>query len=56
MGATEGLFASILSFINPGYFIFFNKKNIINLGEEVILIEPFYDSYPIDISKQNYYT
>jgi aspartate/methionine/tyrosine aminotransferase len=35
MGATEGLFASILSFINP--------------GEEVILIEPFYDSYPIDI-------
>jgi len=34
MGATEGLFSSIQALINP--------------GDEVVLIEPFYDSYPCD--------
>eukprot|EP01118_Nematostelium_gracile_P013147 TRINITY_DN4933_c0_g1_i1.p1 TRINITY_DN4933_c0_g1~~TRINITY_DN4933_c0_g1_i1.p1 ORF type:complete len:440 (+),score=105.81 TRINITY_DN4933_c0_g1_i1:29-1348(+) len=35
MGATEGLFSTINAVINP--------------GDEVILIEPFYDSYPCDV-------
>ena len=34
VGATEGLFASAMALIDP--------------GDEVILIEPFYDSYPAD--------
>jgi N-succinyldiaminopimelate aminotransferase len=35
VGATEGLFASVLALCDP--------------GDEVILIEPFYDSYPADV-------
>ncbi|PRP76242.1 putative aminotransferase [Planoprotostelium fungivorum] len=35
MGATEALYATIQAIVNP--------------GDEVILIEPFYDSYPVDI-------
>jgi len=35
-GCTEGLAASFLGLINP--------------GDEVILIEPFYDSYPVHVS------
>jgi aspartate/methionine/tyrosine aminotransferase len=35
VGATEGLFASMLALVDP--------------GDEVILIEPFYDSYPADV-------
>jgi kynurenine--oxoglutarate transaminase/cysteine-S-conjugate beta-lyase/glutamine--phenylpyruvate transaminase len=34
-GATEGIFATIQAFVNP--------------GDEVILIEPFYDSYPASV-------
>eukprot|EP00906_Rhabdomonas_costata_P032078 RCo045223 len=34
VGATEALFAAITTFVNP--------------GEEVIVIEPFYDMYPAD--------
>eukprot|EP01116_Phalansterium_solitarium_P013716 TRINITY_DN31117_c0_g1_i1.p1 TRINITY_DN31117_c0_g1~~TRINITY_DN31117_c0_g1_i1.p1 ORF type:complete len:443 (-),score=136.11 TRINITY_DN31117_c0_g1_i1:174-1502(-) len=36
VGATEGLFATIMAIVNP--------------DDEVILIEPFYDSYPGDIA------
>lgn len=35
VGATEGIFATIQALVNP--------------GDEVILIEPFYDSYPASI-------
>ena len=35
VGATEGIFASIVSTVDP--------------GDEVILIEPFYDSYPASV-------
>lgn len=35
VGATEGLFASIQALINP--------------GDEVLIIEPFYDAYPADV-------
>jgi aspartate/methionine/tyrosine aminotransferase len=35
VGATEGLFASVLALVDP--------------GDEVILIEPFYDSYPANV-------
>ena len=35
VGATEGLFAAMQAFIDP--------------GDEVILIEPFYDAYPPDV-------
>lgn len=35
VGATEGLFAAALALIDP--------------GDEVILFEPFYDSYPADV-------
>ena len=35
-GATEGLFASIMALVNP--------------GDEVILLEPFYDAYPADVA------
>lgn len=35
VGATEGLFAISQAFINP--------------GDEVILLEPFYDAYPADV-------
>ncbi|MEX2540872.1 MAG: aminotransferase class I/II-fold pyridoxal phosphate-dependent enzyme [Trueperaceae bacterium] len=36
VGATEGLFAAMQAFIDP--------------GDEVILIEPFYDAYPADVT------
>ena len=36
VGATEALFATILALVEP--------------GEEVILLEPFYDSYPADVA------
>ncbi len=36
VGATEGLFAAALGLIDP--------------GDEVILLEPFYDSYPADVA------
>lgn len=36
VGATEGLFAAAMGLIDP--------------GDEVILIEPFYDSYPADVA------
>jgi aspartate/methionine/tyrosine aminotransferase len=36
VGATEGLFAAAQGLINP--------------GDEVLLIEPFYDSYPADVT------
>jgi aspartate/methionine/tyrosine aminotransferase len=35
VGATEGLFAAMQAFIDP--------------GDEVVLIEPFYDAYPADV-------
>ncbi len=35
VGATEGIFASIIALVDP--------------GDEVILIEPFYDSYPASV-------
>ncbi len=35
VGATEGLFAIMQAFINP--------------GDEVVLLEPFYDAYPADV-------
>jgi aspartate/methionine/tyrosine aminotransferase len=35
VGATEGLFAIIQAFVSP--------------GDEVLLIEPFYDAYPADV-------
>ncbi|KAL6070715.1 arylformamidase, variant 2 [Balamuthia mandrillaris] len=35
VGATQGLFLAILSLVNP--------------GEEVLLMEPFYDSYPANV-------
>lgn len=35
VGATEGLFAAMQAFVNP--------------GDEVLLIEPFYDAYPADV-------
>jgi len=35
-GATEGLFASIMALVEP--------------GDEVVLIEPFYDAYPADVA------
>lgn len=35
VGATEGLFAAIQAFVSP--------------GDEVLLIEPFYDAYPADV-------
>lgn len=35
VGATEGLFAAVQALLNP--------------GDEVILIEPFYDAYPADV-------
>jgi aspartate/methionine/tyrosine aminotransferase len=34
VGATEGIFAVISALVNP--------------GEEVIMLEPFYDAYPTD--------
>lgn len=36
VGATEGLFAAMQAFIDP--------------GDEVVLIEPFYDAYPADVT------
>ncbi len=36
VGATEGLYAAILALVDP--------------GDEVILLEPFYDSYPADVA------
>ncbi|MEX2535655.1 MAG: aminotransferase class I/II-fold pyridoxal phosphate-dependent enzyme [Trueperaceae bacterium] len=36
VGATEGLFAVMQAFIDP--------------GDEVVLIEPFYDAYPADVT------
>ena len=35
VGATEGLFAAMQAFVDP--------------GDEVLLIEPFYDAYPADV-------
>lgn len=35
VGATEGLFASMQAFVDP--------------GDEVVLFEPFYDAYPADV-------
>jgi N-succinyldiaminopimelate aminotransferase len=35
VGATEGLFAAMQAFVDP--------------GDEVVLIEPFYDAYPADV-------
>jgi N-succinyldiaminopimelate aminotransferase len=35
VGATEGLFAAMQAFLDP--------------GDEVVLIEPFYDAYPADV-------
>lgn len=39
IGATEALYSTISSCINP--------------GDEVVLIEPFYDSYPCDVSNNH---
>jgi aspartate/methionine/tyrosine aminotransferase len=36
VGATEGLFAAMQAFVDP--------------GDEVVLIEPFYDAYPADVT------